>query len=145
MRNNRSIVAIAVVFSLFFTLLTGLSSAPEQVMAAKKVSTPKISVSAISDGTGIKVTIKKTKNAEGYCIYMKGPQDEQFVETATLEKSGKAKRKLTLKNLPGGEYSIKVKGYLKGKTKTVWSKESKVATITIKGTGTGTGKDTSGT
>ncbi len=72
---------------------------------------------------------------------MKGPQDGQFTEVKTLKKSGKAKRKFTLKNLPGGEYSIKVKAYLKSGAKTVWSKESKVATITIKGTGTGTGKD----
>ncbi len=139
MRKNRSIIAITVIFSLLFTLLTGLSSSSEPVMAAKKVSTPKISVSAVSGGTGIKVTIKKTKNAEGYCIYLKGPQDEQFVEAATLEKSGKAKRKYTLKNLPGGEYSIKVKAYLKSGTKTVWSKESKVAVITIKGTGSSAG------
>ena len=54
-------------------MFTGLSYKP--VLAANKVSTPKISVSAVSGSTGIKLTIKKTKNAEGYSIYVKGPQD----------------------------------------------------------------------
>lgn len=139
MRLNRTKIAMVLALTLILALLSGISYEP--VKAAKKVSTPKIKVSAISKSTGIKVTIKKTKNAEGYTIYLKGPQDEEFAAVTTLEKNGKAKRKYNIKNLPGGEYNIKVKAYLKSGSKTVWSKESKVSKITIKGKTNGKGKD----
>ena len=132
MKRNRSKITMMLVMALFLTLLTALSYEP--VKAAQKVSTPKIKVSAISEETGIKVTIKKTKNAQGYEIYLKGPQDEEFANVAKLEKNGKKKRKYSIKNLGGGEYSVKVKAYMLNGTQTVWSKESKVTKITIKGT-----------
>ncbi len=139
MRLKRTKIAMVLALTLILTLLSGISYEP--VNAATKVSTPKIKVSAISDSTGIKVTIKKTKNAEGYTIYLKGPQDEEFAAVTTLEKNGKAKRTYSIKNLPGGEYNVKVKAYLKSGKKTVWSKESKVSMITLKGTNSGAGKD----
>ncbi len=139
MNRKRTKIAIVLALTFVFALLSGFSYEP--VNAATKVSTPKIKVSAISDSTGIKVTIKKTKNAEGYTIYLKGPQDEEFAAVTTLEKNGKAKRTYSIKNLPGGEYNVKVKAYLKSGKKTVWSKESKVSKITIKGKSSPAGKN----
>ena len=94
MKRNRSKITMMLVMALFLTLLTALSYEP--VKAAQKVSTPKIKVSAISEETGIKVTIKKTKNAQGYEIYLKGPQDEEFANVAKLEKNGKKQRKYSI-------------------------------------------------
>ena len=95
------------VFVFLFALITGvvgsqgISAAPEKTPAK-----PKISVKVTDDN--VKVTIKKTKNALGYEIYVKEPDASGYKKSATVEKNGKAKRTYTFTGLSEGTYRIKV-------------------------------------
>jgi len=117
---------------LVTVMVTG-SLSELQVRAADKPSRAKIKVTAGEDGASVLVTIKKTKNAQGYQIMMKDSKDETYKEVVMLEKSGKKKRKYTVENLSGDTYSFKVRGYAKDDENIIWGKCSKVKTITIKG------------
>ena len=77
---------------------------------------------------GVKLTIAKTKNAEGYEIYVKAPGEKKYSLLMTVSRDGTIKRTVKLKNLNDGKYSIKVRAY-NGETK---GKFSKVKAVTIK-------------
>lgn len=120
---------------------------------AKEISiaTPKVSTKLISKKTGVKITIGKTKDADGYevsisgtpanseyCDYFKYKESDDYVYMTTgfstvIEKNGKAKRSLTYKDLQPGTYKVKVRSWNNKKygTKTYseWSKEK---TFTLK-------------
>ena len=110
------------VFTLMLALIAGVIPNITDTSAATKPSKPSISLKALSDGTGIKITIKKTKNADGYGISIKAPGEKEYVEVATLNKSGKKKRSTTIKNLSSGEYSVGVRAYKTSGKKKVWGK-----------------------
>lgn len=101
----------ALTFVLMLSLV--LSVAGLQNVSAKEskvtVKTPKISVKA--DDNTIKVTIKKTENAKGYYIYLKGKDNKRYTLVGELDQDGTAKRKYTIKNLADGDYSVKVKAF----------------------------------
>lgn len=89
---------------------------------AKEISlpVPTIKVKAVSKGTGIKVTISKTKDAEGFEVYVYGKSidyseykkvDDVYQKVADVNKNGNAKRTITIKSLPAGSYKIKVRSY----------------------------------
>ncbi|MBR4345204.1 MAG: hypothetical protein IKP88_21280 [Lachnospiraceae bacterium] len=88
---------------------------------AKEISlaVPKIKVKAVNSGTGIKITISKTKNAEGYEVYVSGKaisyvdyrNVDSFQKIAEVQKDGKAKRTITINSLPSGNYKIKIRSY----------------------------------
>ncbi|MCR5828737.1 MAG: DUF6273 domain-containing protein [Lachnospiraceae bacterium] len=97
------------------------------------LATPKISVKVGSDGE-VSVTVKKTADADGYEIYVKGLGEEyvdmygeydylkdEYSLAATIEKSGKKKRSITLRSLPSGEYTVKVRSYNKKYNKKTFS------------------------
>ena len=121
----------------------------------------KIKVAATKDGSGIKVTIKKTSNADGYKIYVAFDEarslyldDEKnhysasrwsygYEEIATVKKSGTKKRSITLKakdlikyvavdSLCPGTYKIKVFAYKKGKKNDTESEFSAPKKVTVK-------------
>ncbi len=91
----------------------------------KTPSKPVIKVSATKKG--IKVTINKTKQAEGYEIYAKGQGDKKYKLIATVEQDGTAKRSVMIKDLAAGKYSIKVRAY-SGNKKGKFSKIKKIET-----------------
>lgn len=76
---------------------------------SKTPAKPKISVKITDDK--IKLTINKTKNAEGYEVYIKNPGDSQYTKATTVKKDGKAKRTYTFIDMAEGEYTIKVRAY----------------------------------
>lgn len=120
---------------------------------AKEISiaTPKVSTKLISKKTGVKITIGKTKDADGYEVSISGtPANSDYCGSfkymssdgnvymgtdfsTFIEKNGKAKRSLTYKNLQPGTYTVKVRSWNNKKygTKTYseWSKEK---TFTLK-------------
>lgn len=103
---------------------------------------PKVSVKAASDGA-VNISVKKTADADGFEVYVKG-LGEEYVATygeydhlkdeyslaATIKKSGKKNRSVTLRSLPSGEYTVKVRSYNKKKygekTYSEYSSEMKV-------------------
>ncbi len=115
-----------------------------QPINAKEISlpVPTIKVKSVSNGTGIKVTIGKTKDAEGYEIYAVGKPDsyadyinfdEDFQKITEVKKNGKAKRTVTIRSLPSGSYKIKVKSYNSKKYGTMtYSDFSKEKSIKVK-------------
>ena len=129
----RKILRKILVFALMLALIAEVLPNNTEVSAVSKPKTPKITVKASDDGTSITVTIGKTKRADGYQIVAKLPGSEDFTELKLLEENGKKKRTFTAENLPGGTYSIKVRGYKNKKEKKVWGKYSKVQTLTIEG------------
>lgn len=97
-------LVVALVFIVSIFNITDVSAATKKTPAK-----PKISVK-ISDDK-IKLTIKKTKNAEGYEIYIKNPNGSGFEKAAIIKKNGKAARSYTFIDMAEGEYSIKVRAY----------------------------------
>lgn len=95
----------------------------------KVVKPSKPTIKAKASGNNVKITVNKTKNADGFEVYMKSSSEKKYTLVAKIEKNGKAKRTTTLKNLSAGKYSIKVRAYC-GATKGSYSKVKK---ITIKG------------
>lgn len=132
------------------------------------IATPKISsIKASKSEAGIKVTIGKTKDAEGYEVYLTYEADnslykdgddwycyDNFSKTdeyiKTFEVSGTKKRTVTVKaeelvnesckSLPAGKYTIKIRSYNKKKYGTTkYSEFSKAKSIIIKAKKTETG------
>jgi len=100
---------------------------------AATLKAPKITVKTIKSGDGVKITISKTKNAEGYDVYGLYPGDYDFEMVAQVNKNGKAKRSVTVKNLVPGKYTFKVWAYKDNKDKTrSFSAFSKEITVEIK-------------
>ncbi|MBR4342938.1 MAG: hypothetical protein IKP88_09595 [Lachnospiraceae bacterium] len=102
------------------------------------IATPKISIKVAKFESGIKVSIGKTKDAEGYLVYLTFKADNSLYKDGNdlfcddnfsckdklvkkIELSGAKKRTVTLKaeelinenckSLPAGKYTIKVKSY----------------------------------
>ncbi len=119
-------------FVLVLAMCVGMFIAlkPNYAQAAKKTpEKPSITVTLGKDGKTATITIAKTKNAEGYLIYMSN-DGSKFKKIKTLKEDGSAARTYTVKNLSVGKtYSFKVKSYLKDGTKTVKSKYSKTQSV----------------
>jgi len=125
---------------LMMVLAVGLCSSID-VEAAATPGKPKITVSTLKDGTGVSVSIAKTKNADGYEIVCKGTgdsynDDDEVSYDYTLKlkvaKDGTEKRTQTIEPIQPGTYEIKARAY-KGEGKSIkYGKYSKVAKVTIK-------------
>jgi hypothetical protein len=118
------------VMTLTLILIAGLFPV-HSAQAATKPAKATFSAKANDDGTSVTLTIAKTKNAQDYKIMVKKPGAEKFTKLTALKKDGTAERTYTAKNLTAGEYSFKVRAYLKSGTKTVWGKYSKAVTVTV--------------
>ena len=116
------LMAIAMVL-ISSSLVVGYTDA---YAATKKTpAKPKITVK-VSDNE-VTITINKTKNAEGYEIFVKNPDASAYEKVATVKKNGKAKRTYKLSDLLNGTYKIKVRAYNGNK----FSKYSAVKTLVI--------------
>ena len=121
----------ALVFLLAVVFLAGIVGYNGYEVSADelKVAKPKISVKAVDDS--IKVTIKKTTNAEGFSIYIKGSEDKRYNIVASIEASKKGKTRYTIKGLVDDSYRVRVRAsngltyskYSKGKKVTVYTKD----------------------
>ena len=122
-------------------LAAGMFTSLKAEAAEIKLAVPKISVSVGKDGTSVKVTIKKTKDADGYEICYSGygdmyddykKIDDQYGVLYTLEKNGKKKRTVTIKSLIPGTYKIAVRSYNEKKYGTLMKSDlSKATKVTI--------------
>ncbi len=118
------ILTLAVCAGMFITLKPDYARA-----ATKKPAKPSITVTLGKDGKNATITIGKTKNAEGYLIYM-STDSSKYKKVKTLKKDGTAERSYTVKSLAAGKtYAFKVKSYLKDGSKTIKSKYSKVQSV----------------
>ena len=124
-------LSFILVLAMCFGLLVVQKLDPVQA-ASKTPGKPSITLSTGADNKSITVTISKTKNADGYYIYMKAENDSKFKKVKTLKKDGTEVRSVTVKNLAEGKYSFKVKAYLKQGSKTVKGKYGKTATLLLK-------------
>ena len=120
--NRFILMAIAMVL-IVSSLVVGYT---DTYAATKKTpAKPKITVK-VSDNE-VALTINKTKNAEGYEIFVRNPDASAYEKVATVKKNGKAKRTYKLSNLQNGTYKIKVRAYNGNK----FSKYSAVKTVAI--------------
>ena len=117
---------------LSLTMIFGLLCHVEPVSAATNPAKPKITVKASKDGASVTVTIKTTKNADGYLIEAKMPGAKKYEAVKTVELDGKKKRSVTVDTLISGKYSFRVKAYATAGSSTVWGKYSKAKTVTVK-------------
>lgn len=143
MKKNSTIVLLIFILTVLFFVGSDklYSNAKIDVLAAEadisvttvteKPAKPVISLQSTVSGDGVKVGIGKTKDADGYRIYMKAPGESKYKKIKSLIKSGEAKRSYTKKNLSAGEYSFKVKAYRKIDGQTLWGSYSKVKKITL--------------
>ncbi len=122
------------VMALVLMLIAGLFPV-RGAQAATKPDKPGITVKANDDGKSATITIAKTKNAQGYKIMVKKPGASKFTKLTTLKKDGTAERSYTAKKLADGEYTFKVRAYLKSGNKTVSGKYSKSVSVKIGKTG----------
>ena len=121
---NRFILWVCAIVLIVSSLVLGYT---EAYAATKKTpAKPKITVK-VSDNE-VTVTINKTKNAEGYEIFVKNPDVLAYEKIAIVKKNGKSKRTYKLSNLQNGTYKIKVRAYNGNK----FSKYSAVKTVEIK-------------
>lgn len=103
---------------------------------------PTIKVKSVGKGTGFKVTISKTKDAEGFEVFVYGSEiaygeykkvSDDFQKVAEVKKNGNSKRTVTIKSLPAGSYKIKVRSYNSKKYGTMtYSEFSKEKSVKLK-------------
>lgn len=107
-------------FMLALVMVGGLFC--EISVSAKEISLqiPTIKVKSVNNGTGVKVTVSKAKNAEGFEIFAYGKMisygdyrkiDDEYQKIAEIDKNGNSKRSIVIKSLPAGSYKIKVRSF----------------------------------
>ena len=141
MKKLRKAIALLLVELLAMGLFSSLRIEAKEI----KLPVPKISVSLAKNGTDVKVTIKKTKSAEGYEVWVKGDmnyngykKDVQerlvgdYVKYAVIEKNGTKKRTITFKDMPEGKITVKVRAYNEKNFGTMtYSDFSKTKSVTV--------------
>lgn len=133
----RKAMTLLLVTAMAIASFSGIKAEAEEI----KLPIPKISVKTVNDGTGVEVTINKTKDADGFEVWVSGYADQylgyknisdEYYNAVTLEQNGKQKRTVVLKTLYNGSYIIKVRSYnLKKYGTTRWSDYSKEQSVTI--------------
>ena len=105
---------------LIMFLVIGMFFSVQAEAKEISISVPKIKVKTVKKGTSLKVTIYKTKDAEGYEVYVSGAGSAysdymqfstDYQKVADVTKNGKAKRTITFKTFPAGTYKVKVRSY----------------------------------
>ncbi len=160
----KRMLAVMLAMLLVTGMFSGVKTEAEELQALK-VPTIKVKVS----GNSVKITINKTKEAEGYevVIGLVGETNELYKDagaangnwamtvsagknkegnkiewtvahsglnkTLSIEKDGKKKRTITLKPLPAGKLTVKVRSYNEKKYGSKrYSEYSKEKTVTVK-------------
>ena len=147
-------ICVFLVLVLFFEVFSLVTPAN-----AKSISTPVISVVKYNYDAGIKVTIKKTKKANGYEVFIcptetiplyEGYVNSFYVEgikydslagswhdkgeyylQADVKSTGKKKQYYYIKYMQPGTYKVRVRAYCDTNGNRIYSKYSKIKTITI--------------
>lgn len=102
---------------------------------------PDFKLKLINKGTGVKIIIDKTKRADGYYIHMYETStpyteyrydDHLSICLGQIEKNGKKKRTFTIKGLPEGVYTFRIKAYRNNENGYEGSNCSEEKTIEVK-------------
>ena len=129
MRIKKLVISVLVVFAIVICIIPF----NKDVYGAEiHPSKPKISLKRVPEGGGIIVTVSKTKNADGYELFVKMAGEKDYVSYGYIEKDGTSKRQYTINNLSAGKYSVKVKAYHNDGYVYYLSNFSKVKSISIK-------------
>ena len=96
---------------LMVALLLSLAGFGSNEINADEVTVGKPKISLKSKGDSITVTVKKTENAEGYNIYIKGSADKKYYVIASIEANSTGSTKYTIENLTDDEYTVRVRAY----------------------------------
>ncbi|MCR5685260.1 MAG: fibronectin type III domain-containing protein [Lachnospiraceae bacterium] len=150
MKNKRNLLGKVLALLLSAVLVTGMFGGVAAEAKEISIPPPKISISYTKDDIAAKVTFGKTKDADGYEIYILGMGDMYtdykeapidwvttgnggFKFTQKVEQNGKKKRTVTLTMLSPGTYKIKVRSYNEKKYgAVVFSEYTKEKTFTVK-------------
>lgn len=123
--------------------VVGMFSSVQAEAKQNTLPIPKFSVKTGEDGS-VGITVKKTGDADGYEIYVKGlgkdyvdmygeydHLKDEYSLAAKIDKSGKKKRSTTIRSLTSGEYTVKIRSYnnkkFGSKTFSDYSDEKKIA------------------
>ncbi len=142
MKAIRKTVSMLLVFMLAIGLFSDIAAQAKEI----KLPVPKIKVKAVDDGIGVEITIGKTKDADGYEVYISTNSDKYrdiygdykdvddgFRKEYTLDMSGSKKRTYYIFSLFPGKYNIKVRSYNNKKYGTLtYSDYSKGKSVKIK-------------
>lgn len=109
------------------------AAAEESVKPAK----PEISAKVTKAGNGVKISVSKTADAEGYQIYMKAPGAKSYKRIKSIAKDGTVNRSYTKKNLDDGTYYFKVRAYRAADGKKIYGAYSKAVPVEIRTGGNG--------
>ena len=105
------------ILMLLVMTVSVLAVTAEPAQAASKTASgttlaaPKITVTVSEELESAQIKIAKTKNADGYRIYVSEPDNQPFRKIASVKKNGKKVRKYTYTEHKVGTYKIKVKAY----------------------------------
>lgn len=132
MKNFKKLISLLTAFVLSVGLFAALGTVDVSA-ATTKPAKPTFKAKVLSSGT-VKITIDKNENAQGYAIFIKGENDDEYSKAKTIAKDGYKKRVVTLTKLTTGEYSIRVRAYRK-KSKSskeyIWSDFSAIKKVNV--------------
>ena len=109
--------SLLIILVLLFTINSAIDYSSYIPASADEVGEINFSLKLINKGTGVKITIGKTKGAEGYKIYMMETDtpytdyryDKNYsICVGKIEKTGAKKRSFIIKGLPEGVYTFLV-------------------------------------
>lgn len=126
--SRRSILIMALVMCALTMLF---AESVEAEAASVKPAKPKITLSSADNGTTLKVSVSKTKNADGYRIYYRKGDNASY-KIINIKKSGTAVRKASKKKLAAGTYSVYARAYRVLNGKKYWSAACAEKTIVLK-------------
>ena len=112
---------LIMVLALTLTAQSFVETEAAETVPAK----PKISVEVSLDC--ITVSIKKTENADGYRIYIKGKDGNKYSVSVNVKDSGARKTTYTIDGLKDGEYRVRAKAY----SGSVYSKYSSSKNVVV--------------
>ena len=129
---SRSIIRRIFAAVILAVMIITVLPIPGRASASVTPGKPKITVKSVANGSAVVITIKKTKNTDGYGIYMKGPGDKDYQQIDYYDKSGNKKRTYVVRISQEGKYSFKVQGEFDDGHEWHEGKFSKVKSVTIK-------------
>lgn len=122
-------VLLAMITALIVSMMPLTVSAASKAPGKTKITSYKVGkISKKNSTTTVTIKWKKAKKATGYIVYEK-LGDGKWVK---LKKVGKKYTKMTIKNVPTGQYSLRIQAIRKHKGKTYNGKLSAVKTKFIK-------------
>lgn len=150
MKKNISFISLCALLIIALILqLTGVFSDESSTLDTQVPSTevqldgtqvrrpeqPKATCTVGADGTSVDITVDKTKDADGYRIYMSMREDGEYqkIKTIGLDTAETETYVYTRENLTPGTYYWKARAYAYVNEEKVWGDFSEAQKVTIQG------------